>query len=119
MASSPARVVGDQAPVALPAGLSADLTTSLVADLGKGDATAMSSLVAALAAVPDVRRRRGAASRVDRGAGDRACACLTGAMSYVAIGEWVTAQGRAVLDCLDEEPCHRAFPCETTLCRCL
>ena len=31
-----------------------------------------------------------------------ACACLTGATSYVAIGEWAAAQGRAVLDCLGE-----------------
>src|SRR5438067_572686 len=34
MASSPARVVGDQAPVALPAGLPAHLTDSRVAGLG-------------------------------------------------------------------------------------
>ena len=31
-----------------------------------------------------------------------ACACLTGATSYVAIGKWAAAQGRAVLDCLGE-----------------
>ena len=30
-----------------------------------------------------------------------ACASLTGARSYVAISEWATAQGQAVLDCLD------------------
>jgi hypothetical protein len=36
MASSPALVVGDQAPVALPADLPAHLTASLVADLGDG-----------------------------------------------------------------------------------
>jgi len=58
MASSLARAVGHQAPVALPADLPAHLSTSLVADLDDGDAAATSALAAALAAVHDVRRRR-------------------------------------------------------------
>jgi predicted transposase YbfD/YdcC len=48
-----------------------------------------------------------------------ACACLTGATSYVAIGEWADTQGQAVLDCFDEQPVSRALPCEATLRRCL
>src|SRR4051794_4885549 len=99
MASSPARAVGDQAPVALPADLPAHLTASLVADLDDGDAAAMSSLAAALAAVPDSRGRRGRRHELTGGLTIGACACLTGATSYVAISEWATARGAAVLDC--------------------
>jgi hypothetical protein len=121
MASSPARVVGDQAPVALPAGLPAHLTDSLVADLEAGDAAATSSLAAALAAVPDARRRRGRRQELTGVLAIGACACLTGATSYVAIGEWAAAQGRAVLDCLGEgcSDSDRVLPCEATLRRCL
>src|SRR3954447_22482542 len=119
MASSPALVVGDQAPVALPADLPAHLTASLVADLDDGDAMATSSLGAALAAVPGSRRRRGRRHELTGVLTIGACACLTGATSYVAVGEWAAAQGRAVLDCLDEQPCRRSLPCETTLRRCL
>src|SRR5919202_5478205 len=99
MASSPARVVGDRAPVALPAGLPSHLTDSLVADLEDGDAAATSSLAAALAAVPDARRRRGRRHALTGVLAIGACACLTGATSYVAIGEWAAAQGQAVRDC--------------------
>src|SRR3954451_20045266 len=53
------------------------------------------------------------------GAGDRRALCLTGARSYVAIGEWATAQGQAVLDCLDGGPSRVGVPCEATLRRCL
>src|SRR3954454_2764517 len=95
MAASPARMVGDQASVALPAGLPAHLTDSLVADLDNGDAAATSSLAAALAAVPDARRRRGRRQELTGVLAIGACACLTGATSYVAIGEWTAAQGRA------------------------
>src|SRR3954452_13970580 len=119
MASSPARVVGDQAPVALPAGLPAHLTDSLVADLEDGDAAATSSLATALAAVPDARRRRGRRHELPGVLAIGACACLTGATSYVAIGEWADTQGQAVLDCLDQQPVSRALPCEATLRRCL
>src|SRR3954451_22191152 len=119
MASSPALVVGDQAPVALPADLPAHLTASLVADLADGDAMATSSLGAALAAVPDLRGRRGRRHELTGVLAIAACACLTGATSYVAISEWAAAQGRAVLDCLDEQPCRRSLPCEATLRRCL
>src|SRR3954469_24817803 len=120
MASSPALVVGDQAPVALPADLPAHLTASLVADLDDGDAMATSSLGAALAAVPDLRGRRGRRHELTGVLAIAACACLTGATSYVAISEWAAAQGRAVLDCLDEQLCTGAgLPCEATLRRCL
>ena len=51
MASSPARVAGDQAPVALPADLPMHLTASLVTNLDEGEVMATSSLAAALAAV--------------------------------------------------------------------
>src|SRR3954469_6191173 len=120
MASSPALVVGDQAPVALPADLPAHLTASLVADLDDGDAMATSSLGAALAAVPDLRGRRGRRHELTGVLAIAACACLTGATSYVAISEWAAAQGRAVLDCLDEQRSTGAtLPCEATLRRCL
>src|SRR5881227_4055116 len=119
MASSPARAVGDQAPVALPAGLPAHLTDSLVADLENGDAVRTSSLAAALAAVPDPRHRRGRRHELTGVLAIGACACLTGARSYVAIGEWAAAQGQAVLHCLDQQPRRRALPCESTLRRCL
>ena len=104
MASSPALVVGDQAPVALPADLPVHLTASMVADLDTGDVQAMSSLLSALAAVPDFRRRRGRRHELTGVLAIAACACLTGATSYVAIGEWAAAQGGAVLDCLGGEP---------------
>src|SRR3954469_4488810 len=119
MASSPARAVGDQARVALPADLPAYLSAWLVADLDHGEATATSSLATALAAVPDARRRRGRRHELTGVLAISACACLTGATSYVAISEWAAAQGRAVLDCLDEQPCRRSLPCEATLRRCL
>ena len=119
MASSLALVVGDQAPVALPADLPVHLTASMVADLDGGDVPAMSSLLSALAAVPDFRRRRGRRQELTGVLAIAACACLTGATSYVAIGEWSTAQGRAVLDCLGGEPRVRELPCEATLRRCL
>src|SRR3954453_7429846 len=115
MASSPARVVGDQAPVALPAGLPAHLTDSLVADLEAGDAAATSSLAAALAAVPDARRPRGRWGKVTGGPAIGGCAGLTGALSYVAIGEWAAAQGRAVVDCLGRGCSARMLPCEAML----
>src|SRR3954470_21097101 len=119
MASSPARASSDQAPVALPAGLPAHLSASLMADLHDGDAGATSSLAAALAAVPDARRRRGRRHELTGVLAIAACACLTGARSYVAISEWAAAQGHTVLDCLDEQPCRRQLPCEATLRRCL
>src|SRR4051794_89133 len=71
MASPPARAVGDQAPVALPADLPAYLSAWLVADLDHGAATATSSLATALAAVPDARRLRGRRHEFDRGADNR------------------------------------------------
>src|SRR3954452_15512004 len=119
MASSPALVVGDQAPVALPADLPAHLTASLVADLADGDAMATSSLGAALAAVPDVGDRRGRRHELTGVLAIAACACLTGATSYLAISEWATAQGCAVLNCLGEESPAAALPCEATVRRCL
>src|SRR5436309_5659434 len=119
MASSPARAVGEQAPVALPADLSAHLTDSLVADLIDGDGAATASLAAALAAVPDTRHRRGRRHELTGVLAIGACACLTGATSYVAIGEWADAQGQAVLDCLGEGGRDRVLPCEATLRRCL
>src|SRR3954464_5118426 len=119
MTSSPARAVGELAPVALPADLPAHLTDSLVADLVDGDGAATSSLAAALAAVPDARDRRGRRHELTGVLTIGACACLTGATSYVAIGEWADTQGQAVLDCLDDQPVSRALPCEATLRRCL
>src|SRR3954454_18160264 len=119
MASSPARAGGDQAPVALPADLPAHLSASLIAELHDGDAGATSSLAAALAAVPDARGRRGRRDELTGVLAIGACACLTGARPYVAIGEWADAQGQVVLDCLDEQSAARALPCEATLRRCL
>src|SRR2546421_133646 len=49
MASSPARAVGEQAPVALPADLPAHLADALVADLADRDPVVTSSLDAAVA----------------------------------------------------------------------
>src|SRR3954464_10072186 len=119
MTSSPARAVGELAPVALPADLPAHLTDSLVADLVDGDGAATSSLAAALATVPDSRCRRGRRHELTGLLSIGACACLTGATSYVAIGEWADAQGQAVLDCLGGRSADRPLPCESTLRRCL
>jgi predicted transposase YbfD/YdcC len=123
MASSPARAVSDQAPapapVALPADLPEHLTSELVTDVAAGDAAMASSLVAALAAVPDVRGRRGRRHELTGVLAIAACACLTGATSYVAISEWAAAQGSAVLNCLGEQSPPRALPCEATVRRCL
>src|SRR3954453_5402938 len=119
MTSSPARAVGELAPVALPADLPVHLTDSLVANLVDGDGPATSSLAAALAAVPDARHRRGRRHELTRVLAIGACACLTGARSYVAIGEWADAQGQAVLDCLGGGPSGPGVPCEATLRRCL
>jgi DDE_Tnp_1-associated len=115
MASSPARAVGERAPVALPAGLPAHLADALVADLAESDPVVTSSLAAALAAVPDGRHRRGRRHELRGVLAIAACACLTGATSYVAIGEWAAAQGQTVLDCLGEEPSRTVLPCEATL----
>jgi predicted transposase YbfD/YdcC len=119
MASSPARAASDQAPVALPADLPVHLTASLVADLDEGEVGATSSLAAALAAVPDARHRRGRRHELTGVLAIGACACLTGATSYVAIGEWAAAQGHAVLDCLGRGRSARVLPCEATLRRCV
>ena len=123
MASSPARAVSDQAParvpVTLPAELPAHLAASLVTELGAGDAASTSSLATALAAVPDARHRRGRRHELIGMLAIAACACLTGASSYVAIGEWAAAQGQAVLDCLGKGCSARVLPCEATLRRCL
>src|SRR5437764_14331995 len=116
MASSPARVLGDQPPVALPAELPAQLSASLVTGLDEGDAAATWSLAAALAAVPDTRHRRGRRHELSGMLAIGACACLTGATSYVAIGEWAAAQGQAVLNCLGSEA---ELPSESTVRRCL
>src|SRR4051794_2771185 len=102
MASSPARVVGDQAPVALRAGLPAHLTDSLIADLENGDAAATSSLAAALAAVPDARRRRGRRHELTGVLAIGACACLTGLRRM-----WRSASGLL----------RRAEPCWTVSAR--
>jgi Transposase DDE domain/DDE_Tnp_1-associated len=120
MASSPARVVGNQAPLALPADLPVHLSTTLSAELGGADAAATSSLAVALAAVPDARCRRGLRHELTGVLTIAACACLTGATSYVAISEWAAAQGAAVLDCLgDQHSAGAVLPCEATLRRCL
>src|SRR3954454_17727752 len=123
MASSPARALDAQAPAAAPLALSADppahLAATVVADLAAGDAVRTSSLAAALAAVPDARGRRGRRHALTGVLAVGACACLTGARSYVAIGEWADAQGQVVLDCLDEQSAARVLPCEATLRRCL
>ena len=123
MASSPARAVSDQAParvpVTLPAELPAHLAASLVTELGAGDAASTSSLATALAAVPDARHRRGRRHEPIGMLAIAACACLTGASSYVAIGEWAAAQGQAVLDCLGRGCSAGVLPCEATLRRCL
>jgi hypothetical protein len=115
MASFPARASSDQAPVMLPAGLPAHLSASLVADLDAGKVGATSSLAAALAAVPDARHRRGRRHELTGVLAIGAWACLTGARSYVAIGEWADAQGQAVLDGLGEGGGDRVLPCEATL----
>src|SRR3954464_14219106 len=119
MASSPARAVGHQAPVALPVDLPAHLAAAVVADVAAGDAVRTSSLATALAAVPDARHRRGRRHELIGVLAIAACACLTGASSYVAIGEWAAAQGPAVLDCLGKGCSARVLPCEATLRRCL
>src|SRR3954462_10868339 len=120
MASSPACALGHQAPpaapVALPADLPAHLAATVVAGVAAGDAVRTSSLVTALAAVPDPRHRRGRRHELIGVLAIGACACLTGASSYVAISEWAAAQGQAVLDCLDSDA---ELPSESTLRRCL
>ncbi len=120
MASSPACAVGLRAPlaapVALPADLPAHLAATVVADVAAGDAVRTSSLAAALAAVPDPRYRRGRRHELAGVLTIGACACLTGASSYVAISEWAGAQGQAVLDCLGSDA---ELPSESTLRRCL
>src|SRR3954467_7155950 len=119
MASSPARAVGHQARpglVALPADLSAHLAAAVVADVAAGDPVRTSSLVTALAAVPDPRHRRGRRHQLTGLLAIGACACLTGSSSYVAIGEWAAAQGQTVLDCLGSDA---DLPSESTLRRCL
>ena len=118
MASSPARALSEQAPVALPADLPTHLTATLIDDLAAGGAATTSSLAEALAAVPDARHRRGQRHELSGVLAIGACACLTGATSYVAIGEWAATQGRAVLDCLGDGFSDR-LPCEATLRRCL
>jgi hypothetical protein len=123
MASSPARAVGDQAPGTVPLALLVDLLTylaaMLVGEVAAGDAARTSSLVAALAAVPDVRHRRGRRHEPTGVPALAACGCLTGATSYVAISEWAAAQGAAVLACLGAAADERALPCQATLRRCL
>src|SRR3954469_9980516 len=120
MASSPARALDHQAPppapVALPVDLPAHLAATVAGDLAAGNAVRTSSLAAALAAVPDPRQRRGRRHELTGVLAIGACACLTGASSYVAIGEWAAAQGQAVLDCLGSEA---ELPSESTLRRCL
>src|SRR4051794_8615787 len=117
MASCPARAVGHQAPpalVALPPDLSAHLAAAVVADVAAGDAVRTSSLVTALAAVPDPRHRRGRRHELTGLLAIGACGGLTGSRSYVAIGEWAPAHGPAGLDCLGGDAYR---PSEPTLRR--
>src|SRR4051794_41842245 len=86
MASSPARASSDQAPVALPADLPTHLTATLIDDLAAGRMASMSSLAAALAAVPDARDRRGRPDELARGVGVAACAGPARAGADVAVG---------------------------------
>src|SRR4051812_1493918 len=116
MASSPACAVNDQAPLPAPVALPAHLAVSLVEEVDAGDVATTSSLIAALAAVPDSRARRGRRHELTGVLAIGACACLTGARSYVAIGEWAAAQGRAVLHCLGSAA---ELPSESTVRRCL
>src|SRR3954469_19695953 len=122
MASSPACAVIDQVPLPVPVALTADLpvhlAVALAAEVAAGDAARTSSLVAAWAAVRDFRARRGRRHELIGVLAIGACACLTGARSYVAIGEWAATQGPAVLDCLGDGSADR-LPCEATLRRCL
>src|SRR3954468_23845847 len=125
MASSPARTVSDQAPVALPADLPAYLTDSLVTDLAGGDGPATSSslpslvatitgadvpvqplsvaqsirLLQALSAVPDPRRRRGRRHSLQSILLIAVSAVLAGARSYAAIGDWAAVTRPAVGVC--------------------
>jgi hypothetical protein len=101
MSSSPARAVGDQAPVVLPADLPVHPSASLAGGLAADDGAASSSLAAALAAVPHTRRRRGRRHELTGVLTIAACARLTGARSYVAINE-ALAQGAAVLERLGQ-----------------
>src|SRR3954452_4461832 len=123
MASSPACAVIDQVPLPVPVALTADLpvhlAVALAAEVAAGDAARTSSLVAALAAVAGLRARRGRRHELTGVLAIAACACLTGARSYVAISEWAAAQGHAVLDCLADQSAGAALPCEATLRRCL
>jgi predicted transposase YbfD/YdcC len=120
MASSPACALDHQAPppapVALPVDLPAHLAATVAGDLAAGNAVRTSSLAAALAAVPDPRQRRGRRHELSGVLAIGACACLTGASSYVAIGEWAAAQGQAVLNCLGS---GAELPSESTVRRCL
>src|SRR4051794_41347245 len=104
MASSPARASSDQAPVALPADLPTHLTATLIDDLAAGRMASMSSLAAALAAVPDARHRRGRPPELTGGVAVPPGACPARARAYVAVGEWGAAQGAAGLDWLAARP---------------
>src|SRR4051812_50179289 len=95
MASSPARASSDQAPVALPADLPTHLTATLIDDLAAGRMASMSSLAAALAAVPDARHRRGRRDEAARGVAVAAGAGLTRAGADVGGGGWGAAPGAA------------------------
>lgn len=73
-------------------------------------------LLAALAKVPDPRKRRGVRYRLDTILALAACAVLAGARSFTAIGDWVadtSTQVHAVL----HAGAHR--PCESTIRRTL
>src|SRR4051794_41974456 len=95
MASSPARASSDQAPVALRADLPTHLTATLIDDLAVGRVASMSSLAAALAAVPDARHRRGRRRGLTRGVGVAAGAGPTRAGAGGASGEGGAAPGAA------------------------
>ncbi|WP_170131396.1 transposase family protein [Quadrisphaera granulorum] len=79
------------------------------------------SLQEALAALPDPRRARGVRHQLLVVLLLACCAVLAQHSFYVAIAEWVSHSGPAVLDALGWNDVHscRRLPCESTICRLL
>ncbi|WP_439653557.1 ISAs1 family transposase [Quadrisphaera setariae] len=105
----------------MPGRLAAAVTDHLSSATPPGRAEQLPCLREALAALPDPRRARGVRHELLVVLVLACCAVLAGNSSYVAIAEWVTDSGPAVLDAVGwgTLATGRPLPCESTIRRLL
>jgi predicted transposase YbfD/YdcC len=102
----------------MPAPSSSSIHPVLAELVATADAHRLSgtTLLTALAKVPDPRKRRGVRHSITTSLALAVCAVLAGCRSFTAIGEWVANASEQVLAALEVGGCA---PCESTIRRVL